>query len=423
MKTAGKKISIVTLGCARNVVDSEKILGDVLAAGARHVGLDEAEIAVLNTCGFTQEAKCESLEVLEALLALKRRGRLRALYVVGCLVQRYRRELTEAFPQVDGFQGIADFKTIFPARARLTGAHTAYVKISEGCANPCTYCAIPIIKGPLRSRRPASVLREVRALEAQGVREINIVGQDITLYGRGRRCRKGRLPLVRLVKKILATTRIPWIRLLYLHPKRLADELIDLIAAEPRVCSYVDVPLQHVSTRILKAMGRRMTRGEVFATVERLRRRIPAAALRTAFIVGFPGETKRDFRELCEAVTHLRFDRMGVFVYSREEGTRAYGLARQRSSRVKRERMDHLMRLQAGVSRSNLRRDVGRRLDIMIETRGGSPGTFIGRSYKDAPEVDGTVRVRARRTLEPGDIVACRITSSSTHDLTGELIL
>jgi len=210
--------------------------------------------------------------------------------------------------------------------------------------------------------------------------------------------------------------------LLYLHPKRLTDELIELIAAEPRVCSYVDVPFQHVSTRILKAMGRGMTRGQVFALVEKLRRRIPAAALRTSFIVGFPGETKRDFRELCAAVTQLRFDRMGVFMYSREEGTRAYNLKGQVASRVKRERWDHLMRLQAQVSCRNLRGAVGRRCDVLIETRGKGAGTFTGRSYKDAPEVDGVVRVRSRRSLQAGDIVACRITSSSTHDLTGELI-
>ncbi len=422
MKHKRQKICIVTLGCARNVVDSEKILGDALAAGARRAELEQAQTVILNTCGFTEEAKRESLQALEDLLRHKRAGRLREVFVVGCLAQRYRRELAEAFPQVDGFRGIAGFKTAFPAPARLTAAHTAYVKICEGCANPCTYCAIPNIKGPLRSRPPASIMREVRALETQGVKEINIVGQDITLYGRERRGDAKGLALVRLVKEILRETRIPWIRLLYLHPKRLTDELIDLIAAEPRVCSYVDVPLQHVSTRLLKAMGRRMTRKEVFALVEKLRRRIPAAALRTAFIVGFPGETKREFRELCDAVTHLRFDRMGVFMYSREEGTRAYGLKGQVASRVKRERMDHLMRLQAEVSRRNLRRDVGRRCDVLIEAVGRGPGVFIGRSYKDAPEVDGVVRARARRTLCPGDIVACRITSSSVHDLSGELI-
>ena len=462
MELAGKKICVVSLGCARNVVDSEKILGDMLAAGGRRARLDQAQTVILNTCGFTEEAKRESLEALEELLRRKRNGRLNAVYVAGCLVQRYRKELAAAFPEVDDFGGLADFKTAFPAQARLTAGPTAFVKICEGCANPCTYCAIPYIKGRLRSRPQAAVLKEVRALEAQAVREINIVGQDITLYGLERGTDARGLPLVRLLKALLKHTRIPWIRLLYLHPQRMTDELVDLIAAEPRVCSYVDVPFQHASTRILRLMGRRMTRAEVFALVEKLRRRIPAAAVRTTFIVGFPGETKRDFRELCDAVTHLRFDRMGVFMYSREEGTRAYGLKGQVTARVKRERMDHLMRLQAEVSRRNLRQDVGRRLDVLIETPGRGAGAclthpeghvhegaeawpsggippqgrktkrggakavslwgYIGRSYKDAPEVDGVVRVASRRPLEAGDIVACRITSSSTHDLSGELL-
>jgi ribosomal protein S12 methylthiotransferase len=347
--------------------------------------------------------------------------------VAGCLVQRYRRELEEAYAEIDVLRGIADFppkpgRNGFIPEVRLTPRHTAYVKIAEGCANPCTYCAIPRIKGPLRSRSEEEVLREVRELDAQGVREINIVGQDITLYGPTPRRRTRGLPLVRLLNKILKQTRIPWVRLLYLHPQRLTDELVALIASAPRICSYIDVPLQHVSTRILKAMGRRMTRAQVFALIGRVRRRIPDAALRTAFIAGFPGETKQDFRELCLAVTDLRFDRMGVFMYSREEGTAAYGLKGQKCLRVRRERRDHLMRLQADVSRRNLRRDVGRIWDILIEAKAGRPGVYVGRSYKDAPEVDGVVRVRARRALAPGALVACRITASSTHDLSGECV-
>jgi len=453
MKIAGKKICIVTLGCARNIVDSEKVLGDALAAGVRVVTLGQAHTAILNTCGFTEEAKRESLEAIEELLRHKRVGRLKAVYVIGCLAQRYQRELEKEFPDIDGFRGIADFKTDHCPEARLTPAHTAYVKIAEGCANTCTYCAIPLIKGRLLSRPEAQILREVKSLDEQGVKEVNIVGQDITLYGRERRGVSRGLSLVRLVRSILKETRIPWVRLLYLHPKRLTDELIDLMAEESRICSYVDVPLQHVNTRILKAMGRGMTRAQVFGVIEKLRRRIPGAAVRTSFIVGFPGETQWEFRELCAAVTELRFDRMGVFMYSREEGTAAYGLAGQRASSVKRERMDHLMRLQAEVSASLLHQDVGRSLDVLIESE-GKRGVFIphpapydgaggippyrqktkrgvsgvrswsttGRSYKDAPEVDGVVRVRSPRRLRPGDLVRCRITESCVHDLSGEQV-
>ncbi|MGE5280453.1 MAG: MiaB/RimO family radical SAM methylthiotransferase [Deltaproteobacteria bacterium] len=422
MNGAGEKVCVVTLGCARNVVDSEKALGDLLRAGARRQPLARASTVVLNTCGFTEEAKRESLEAIEDLVRRKRSGKIRALYVSGCLVERYRRQLSADFPDVDGWQGVAAFpsKGITPAAARLTGASSAFLKIAEGCANLCTYCAIPMIKGALRSRPQADILREARALDRQGVKEINIIGQDITLYGLTRPGRPDALPLVRLLRRMLAQTRFPWIRLLYLHPARVSDDLIDLIAGEPRLCSYADIPFQHVHPRILRAMGRRTRGQEIPALVEKLRRRIPGVALRTSFIVGFPGETKREFGALCNAVTALRFDRMGVFAYSREEGTAAYRLPGQRSRRVKEERRDHLMRLQEGISAENLRRDVGRSLEVLIEAPGRGKSAFLGRSYKDAPEVDGVVHVRSRRRLAVGSLVRCRVTSSSAHDLYAE---
>jgi ribosomal protein S12 methylthiotransferase len=415
-----KRVGLITLGCARNTVDSEKILTDVKRRGAVICPVEQASTVILNTCGFTQEAKAESLKVLSDLVGLKRKGRIREIVVSGCLAQRYRRELAEHFQDVDVFGGLADFKDFFDPATRLTPSYTAYLKIAEGCVNRCSFCAIPLIKGPLCSRPISDILKEARFLDAQAVRELNIVGQDITLYGREKRGRvKGPLPLAKLIREILEATSVPWVRLLYLYPCRVTEDLIDLMASEPRLCPYIDLPLQHANDRILNLMNRGMVQKEIVALIDKIRRKIPGVALRTSLIVGFPSETKKEFRELCDFVARIRFDRLGVFAYSREEGTRAYGLKGQIAQKIKQERVHEIMALQEGVSRENLKRLVGQTLDVLMEARSHGAVVGTGRTRRDAPEVDGVVTVRSDRPVEPGEIISCRITGSSVHDLKG----
>lgn len=417
----GKRLGIITLGCTRNTVDSEKILQEACEAGALVCLPEKASVILVNTCAFTQEAKEESLGVISALVSLKRKGKIERVFVHGCLVERYARVLKKNFKEVDGFFGIADFKKRFDRVMPLTPAHIAYVKISEGCANRCSYCAIPDIKGPLRSRSESSILKEIEALEKSGAREIDIVGQDVTLFGRERSSKKDRnLPLVRLLKKILSKTRIPWVRLLYLHPRRLSDDLLELIGSEQRLCPYIDLPLQHVNDRILKLMGRGTTKEQLSALIKKIRYRFPAAALRTSFIVGFPSETKKEFRELLDFVEEIRFARLGAFMYSREEGTRAFSFAGQRAQKLKQERYHALMSLQKDISKENQKKYVGQTLEVMVDGPGARHDIFLGRSRFDAPEVDGIVFLKSKIKLKPGAIVSSKITGSDAYDLKGE---
>lgn len=420
-----KRLGIVTLGCSRNLVDSEKLLGEAQAQGALLCSVEKATTVLVNTCGFTEAAKRESLAAIADVVELKKRGRLREIIVCGCLSQRYGRELRKSYPEVDAFFGIADFKSDMTRRISLTPPHTAYLKIAEGCANLCSYCAIPLIKGPLRSRPLDQVVSEARMLQEAGVQEINIVGQDITLYGLDASTRgatKGPLPLIGLVRQLLKKTSIPWIRLLYLHPKRLTDELLDLMAQEPRVCSYLDLPLQHTSDRILKLMNRGMAQADIFRVIERARRRVPGVALRTSLIVGFPSETKEEFRAMCETARALKFNRLGVFAYSREEKTRAYGFKGQVAAKIKQERMDILMALQLEISRALLKKEVGKTLEVIVDERRKGTRVYVGRTRQDAPEVDGHVFLSARGPLSPGQIARCRVTKSFDHDLSGEVV-
>lgn len=418
-----KRLGIVTLGCSRNIVDSEKLLGEAQAQGATICSVENATTVLVNTCGFTEAAKRESLAAISELVDLKKKGRLCEIIVHGCLSQRYGRELKKSYPDVDAFHGIAGFKNDLARRVCLTPPHSAYLKIAEGCANLCSYCAIPLIKGPLRSRDEDQILAEACVLQQAGVKELNIVGQDITLYGLSRAQETKRsLPLTGLVKRILKKTSIPWIRLLYLHPRRLTDDLLDLLASEKRVCSYLDVPLQHTSDRILKLMNRGMANEDIMALVGRVRRKVPGVALRTSLIVGFPSETREEFRAMCDAVRDLCFDRLGVFAYSREEGTRAYNFRGQISAKVKQERLETLMALQQEISRVLLKKKTGKTLEVMVDERRSGTKVYVGRTSCDAPEVDGHVFLSARAPLVPGQIVRCRITKSFDHDLAAEVM-
>ena len=424
-------VGIISLGCSRNTVDSEKILTDLKRRGALICSSDKASTVLLNTCAFTKEAKQESIDVLLDLVDLKKRGQIKRIIVYGCLVERYRRELKENFKEVDGFFGIADFKKNFDAAARLTPRHTAYLKIVEGCANLCSYCAIPGIKGPLISRKEPSVLREVEFLEKNGVQELNIIGQDISLYGqeedvsqlKGLKFSKHCDPLVALLKKILKGSAIPWIRLLYLHPLRVSQELLELMAQKERICPYLDVPLQHINDRILKLMSRNTEKKSIVSLIGRIRHLLPQAALRTTFIVGFPSETKKEFQELCDFVQTTRFDRLGALKFSREEDTRAYFLKKQQSERTKQIRYEALMALQKDACARLLKKEIGRILEVMVdEDRMRADGVYIGRTKKDAADVDGVVFLKSKRSLACGSIVRARITDSYEYDLAAEVM-
>ena len=415
-------IGIMSLGCARNTVDSEKILADAKSRGARICSVQKASTVLVNTCAFTKDAKEESINVILDLIDLKKRGKIKKIIVHGCLSERYPKELKENFKEVDHFVGIADFKKSFDVSARLTPSHFAFLKICEGCANLCSYCAIPRIKGPLRSRDEASIIDEARYLEQNGVRELNIIGQDITLFGWDKSCpSRGSLPLVRLLKKILKSTHIPWIRLLYLHPKRVSDDLIDLLAHEKRICPYVDLPLQHINDRILKLMNRGIDKETTIKLIEKLRTQMTGVALRTSFIVGFPSESQKEFQELLDFVRTTRFEKLGVFTYSAEEKTRAYRFKGQISERMKKSRSHTLMSLQREISKEILKKEVGQIIEVMVdEDKTDTPGISICRSRKDAPEVDGVVFLKSKIKYHAGSIVRCRIVDTCEYDLMGE---
>ncbi|MFA5038437.1 MAG: 30S ribosomal protein S12 methylthiotransferase RimO [Candidatus Omnitrophota bacterium] len=422
----GKRTAVVSLGCSRNTVDSEVFLQAARKRGAIACSLDRAELVLVNTCAFTQEAKEESLRCIQELRGQKRAGeKVLRVIVLGCLAKRYEAELRRDLEDVTILGMTADFKDrrdFEPDALRLTPRHSAYLKISEGCSNRCTFCAIPMIKGTLRSRRVSGIVEEAGFLEGQGVKELNIIGQDITLFGFDRPARRSGLPLVRLLKKLLKETSIPWIRLLYLHPRRVTDELIDLMAKEKRICPYLDIPLQHIHERILKLMGRQMKTKDILRLIARLRLSLPGAALRTTFIAGFPSETDREFRELLDFVREAKLDKVGVFPYSREEGTAAYLLKKQVPDREKARRYDELMRLQREISAQMLKRKVGSVIDVLVDEKTGDGTIFLARTAWDAPEVDGVLTLKSSRKLAPGSMVRCRVTDSYEYDLTGEAL-
>ncbi|MFA5116609.1 MAG: 30S ribosomal protein S12 methylthiotransferase RimO [Candidatus Omnitrophota bacterium] len=419
MKAAGrkKKVGILSLGCPRNMVDSESILSRLKLKNYVITDMEDAEVGIVNTCAFIRAAKEESIDAILSLLELKKEGRLKKVIVYGCLPQRYKDELYGEFKGVDAFVG----KVCLDQPQRhffLTPRHYAYLKICEGCVNRCSFCVIPGIKGDFSSRDMGSLVKEAKALDKKGVKELNIIGQDITLYGRDL---SGKQSLVALVKDILKNTKdIRWVRLLYLYPSHITDELLDLIAREERVCKYIDIPLQHINERILKTMNRRMSRDFIEKLLDRVRKKIPGVALRTSLMVGFPTETEEEFEELLEFVGRMEFERLGVFTYSREEGTGAYGLTPQVPDKIKNERFDKVMVKQQEISRRVNGRFLGKAVEVLVDEKGD--GHYLGRSFADAPEVDGNVFINTSYKVKTGDLVKCRITDTLEYDLVGEPI-
>lgn len=440
------KVSLVSLGCPKNLVDAEVMLGH-LPAERFEITTDEAkaDIIVVNTCSFIQDAKEESVETILEVADHKKTGNCKLLVVSGCLPQRYQDELAKELPEVDLFVGTGDAPRIVELiatalkseaplqaiglpdylydhttpRVQSSPFYSTYVKIADGCGNHCSYCIIPKLRGNLRSRSIASVVAEVERLVAQGVKEVNLIAQDITAYGLDREDGARIEPLLRELVKIDG---LRWLRLLYAYPDGISDQLIELIATEEKICNYLDVPLQHIDDQVLSMMNRRVDEGTIRRLLERLRSRIPDLALRTSFIVGFPGETEEQFAKLLAFVNEGHFERVGVFRYSREEGTAAAVLPGQIQERSKKSRLQKLMKAQSRVSFRKNRALIGNNEPVLVE--GYSEETELllkGRSVRQAPDVDGQVYITAGQA-EIGDIVELRITDSSEYDLIGEII-
>lgn len=411
-----QKIGIVNLGCPRNLVDSESIIGRLESLGHRIVDIEHADVGIINTCAFINDAKQESVDAILDLIELKKKGRLKKILVYGCLSQRYQETLVKELPEVDAFIGKVTLDQ--PGhRHPITPRHYAYLKICEGCVNNCSYCIIPKIKGKFVSLDEASVLKQVDALDRQRISELNVIGQDITGYGFDKKrisCLAG------LVKKIAEHSgHIGWVRLLYLNPQRIDDELLCLVRDTPRLCKYIDLPVQHINDRILRLMNRPMTKKKIIRLIERIRKMIPGVALRTSVIVGLPSETDGEFKELCRFIEEAQFERLGAFIYSREENTPAYHFKKQIPKKMKISRFNAIMLLQQRISEKKNKRLLGSTMDVLIDEYDN--GHYLGRSQADAPEVDGTVYVSSVKRLAPGDFVKAHITDTLEYDLVGEV--
>lgn len=438
------KLIFISLGCDKNLVDTEMMLGMLRDEGYTFTDDEsEAEIAIVNTCCFIGDAKEESINTLLELAELKKEGNLKVLIAAGCLAQRYRQEISKEIPEVDALVGTMAIDEIAQAvkealagkkcghyrdidaepvygkkRIVTTGGHYAYLKIAEGCDKHCTYCVIPKVRGSYRSVPMESLVKEAEELAAAGVRELILVAQETTLYGMDL---YGKKSLPKLLQKLAAIPDIYWIRILYCYPEEINGELIAVIKSEPKICHYLDIPIQHASDTILKRMGRRTTRADLTAIIAGLREEIPDICLRTTLITGFPGETEREHAELLEFVEEMAFDRLGVFAYSQEEDTPAALMEEQVEEELKEERRAELMELQQEIAFAKAESMVGRTLTVMIEGKVADEDAYVARTYRDAPDVDGYLFITADATLMSGDFVKVKVTGSNEYDLIGEI--
>ncbi|MCI7473345.1 MAG: 30S ribosomal protein S12 methylthiotransferase RimO [Clostridiales bacterium] len=436
------KIAFVSLGCAKNLVNTEQMMALVKAAGHTVTGEAEgADVAVLNTCGFIDSAKSEAIQNILELAALKEQGKLGKLLVAGCLTQRYQDEILEELPEIDGILGTGSYTDIVPAiesvmegdtptyfgdidhtiedgaRMVSTPSYTAFLKIAEGCDNRCAYCVIPSLRGRYRSRTMESLLSEAKKLADDGVQELIIIAQDITRYGTD-------LYHKRMLPELLTELcKLPfhWVRLHYLYPDELDDALIDVIAREHKILKYIDIPLQHINDRILKAMNRRSTKAEIIALLKKLRDRLPGLVLRTSLICGLPGETEEEFEELCDFLRESGIERAGIFQFSPEEGTPAATMPDQVDPDTAKRRVELLVELQSRVMDAWNESRLGETLEVLCEGFDQEMGCYAGRSYADSPDVDGKVFFTAAGLVPAGTFVNVRITGTSDGDLTGEI--
>ena len=443
----GRKVHIVSLGCPKNQVDAEVMAALLSAHGSRIVDTPrDAGIIIVNTCAFILPAKEEAIEEILKMARYREIGGLKHLIVTGCLAQRYGPDLAKEIPEADLFLGMAEVPNIFdhiqtldsgrtPAQRSVVrkpdflmnaghprllnrGLATAYLKIAEGCSNRCSYCIIPSIRGALRSRTPADILREARRLADSGIREIILIAQDTTAYGRD--LKKGGSGLPALIRKLSNIANLDWVRLLYTHPAHLTEDVLLAMAESEKVCRYLDLPIQHIDDAVLKAMNRRTDRHGIANRIEKAREILPGVALRTSIITGFPGETEARFHRLLDFIREIRFDHLGVFTYSREEGTRASLFASRISEREKQRRRDLLMAEQAFISHQINRSLIGSRQEVLIEGKSERPDYgFFGRCRRQAPEIDGITYVRGKN-LKAGEIRTCTVGEAAEYDLFAE---
>lgn len=438
-------ILFISLGCDKNLVDSEVMLGLLAAKGYRMVDDEmQADIIIVNTCCFIHDAKEESIQTILEMAQYKTDGGLKVLVVTGCLAQRYQQEILDEIPEVDAVLGTTSYDKIVEAveealagtghvevedidalplvdtrRLVTTGGHFAYLKIAEGCDKHCTYCIIPKIRGDFRSVPMERLVKEAGELAEQGVKELILVAQETTLYGKDL---YGEKSLHRLLRELCRISGIRWIRLLYCYPEEIDENLIQIMKEEKKICHYLDLPIQHANDDILKRMGRRTSKNQLEEIIGRLRREIPDIALRTTLITGFPGETKEQHEELMEFVDEMEFDRLGVFTYSPEEDTPAAGMPDQVPEEVKEERQAEIMELQQEIVFDQAEAMIGREVLVMIEGKVADENAYVGRTYKDAPNVDGLIFINTEAELMSGDFARVKVTGALEYDLIGELM-
>ena len=435
------KVGMVSLGCDKNRVDSELILGSINKFYEITNNPKEAEIIIINTCGFIESAKQESIDTILEMAEYKKTHKCKMIIATGCLTQRYGDELLELIPEIDILMGVNDYMKLHKLivdfikteqrvssttykdegvnegeRILTTNSHTAYLRIAEGCNNFCTYCIIPKIRGKFRSRSKESILAEATSLVNQGVKEIILIAQDLTNYGEDL---YGKNELHVLINEISNIKGLEWIRLLYCYPEEITDELIEVIANNPKVMKYLDLPIQHISNNILKMMARKTNKESIIGKINLLREKVPGITLRTSLIVGFPGETEEDFNELCRFLKNYKLDNVGVFTYSQEEGTAAAKLPNQVDEDVKIKRKEKLMSIQRGIVKDLNKLKIGNIYDTIID---GSTGEYyIGRNYEMAPEIDGLIYITMGKVLKKGDIIKVKITNIMEYDLVGDV--
>ena len=435
------KVGMVSLGCDKNRVDSELILGSINKFYEITNNPKEAEIIIINTCGFIESAKQESIDTILEMAEYKKTHKCKMIIATGCLTQRYGDELLELIPEIDILMGVNDYMKLHKLivdfikteqrvssttykdegvnegeRILTTNSHTAYLRIAEGCNNFCTYCIIPKIRGKFRSRSKESILAEATSLVNQGVKEIILIAQDLTNYGEDL---YGKNELHVLINEISNIKGLEWIRLLYCYPEEITDELIEVIANNPKVMKYLDLPIQHISNNILKMMARKTNKETIIGKINLLREKVPGITLRTSLIVGFPCETEEDFNELCRFLKNYKLDNVGVFTYSQEEGTAAAKLPNQVDEDVKIKRKEKLMNIQRGIVKDLNKLKIGNIYDTIID---GSTGEYyIGRNYEMAPEIDGLIYITKGKVLKKGDIIKVKITNIMEYDLVGDV--
>lgn len=426
-----KSVQMISLGCAKNLVDSEGVMAQLKNAGFK-VGFEDdferADIAIVNTCGFIHDAREESVDTILNLVNLKLNGKVEKLVVMGCLTERYRSELEKEIPEVDGWFGVHQLPELLTSlganykydlhndRVLTTPSHYAYLKIAEGCNRTCSFCAIPMIRGKHLSRSIEDIVDEAQLLAGRGVKELLLISQDLTFYGLDI---YGKRSLGDLLKALVTVDGIEWIRLHYLYPAQFPLDVLDIIASNPKICKYIDLPLQHISDRILTSMNRNITREETIKLVDKIKSTVPDVALRTTIIVGYPGETRQEYEELREFISRQQFDRLGVFTYSPEKGTSAFQHKNTVSTSVKTQRLEELMAVQQEISLQKNHHKVGMKLKVLIDRE--EEEYFAGRTEFDSPEVDNEVLVAKNPQVKPGYFYNVEIINADEFDLFGEV--